>query len=65
MDLQHVFLQAIGPVGNEAAIGGEERAAVVAGLVRELTHVAAVGIHHVDVGIAIPIADEQDLAAVG
>ena len=64
VDLQHVFFEAIGPIGDEAAIGGKERAAVVAGLVCELADVAAIGSHHVDVGVAVAIADEEDLAAV-
>ena len=65
MDLQHVLLEAVGSVGDPLAIRGEERATIVAGLIRELADVAAVGIHHVDVGIAVTVAHEQDCAAVG
>ena len=65
MNLEHVFFQAVGPVGDPLAVGREEGTTVVARLVGQLPHSGAIGIHHIDVGIAVAIADKQNLPAVG
>src|SRR5579863_5602001 len=54
----------VGAVDDPLAIGREGWAAVVAEFVRELLYVAAVGVHGVDVEIAVANGGERDLLAV-
>src|ERR1700674_1026514 len=54
----------LGAVDDFLAIVGPEGAAVIAQLVGELLHVGAVGIHGVDVEVAIAGGSEDDVLAV-
>src|SRR5688500_6539495 len=62
--LQPIGLFAVAAEDDPLAVGRDERPTVVAWRVGKLPHVAAVGIHDVDVGIAISIAGERDLLAI-
>ena len=64
VDLEQILLDPIGAVGDPGAVRREERAAVVPRRIGQLPHVSAIGIHDVDVGVAVPVADEEDLLAV-
>ena len=65
VDLQEAFLLAVAAKDHPLAVGRDERSAVVAGRVGQLPHVGAVGVHHVQVGIAVAVAAKGDLLAVG
>src|SRR4051812_18048786 len=64
IDLQPFGLFAVAAEDDPFAVGRNERTAVVAGGVGELPHVGAVGIHDIDVGVAIAVAAKGDLLAV-
>src|SRR5208283_592030 len=59
-----VGLGMIGAVDDPLAVFGIERAAVVAELVRELLDVLAVGVHRINVEVAVARGSENDLFAV-
>src|SRR5262249_668230 len=64
VDLQPLGLFAVAAENDPLAVGRDERPAVVAGSVGELSHAGAVGIHHKDVGVAVAVAAECDQLAV-
>src|ERR1017187_1525626 len=54
----------LGTVNDLLSVERPERAAIVAQLMRQLLHVAAVGVHGVDVEIAVPHRGENDLLSI-
>ena len=55
----------VGPVDDPLAVVGEEGAAVVAGRVGHALHVRAVGVHRVELEVAVARGREDDRLAVG
>src|SRR5690349_21048454 len=64
INLQPFGLFAVAAKNDPLLIGRNERAAVIAGGIRDLTNVRAVGIHQIDVGVAVAIAAKGDELAV-
>ncbi len=64
-NLQQVVVIAVGAVDEAFAVGGEEGAAIVAGMVGDLDWGGAVGVHDVDIAIGGAEGAEDDPFAVG
>src|SRR5439155_16953768 len=65
VDLQQIIPLAVAAVDDPLAVGREERAAVVALGVGDPARILAVGVHEVDLGVAVAERGEDDPGAVG